>query len=108
MAAKTICLVNDDECGGDKNIPLMCLADRNKKLNKSQFPKARTEAQAILYRADIDGEPKVDLGTTFICGRHFTSPTSVSGLSSIRKSKKLIFRILNFFTSLVIFSILHF
>src|SRR4051812_9103575 len=71
MAEKAICLVNDDECNGDKNNTIICLVDRNKKISKSQFPKARTEAQAILYRADIDNESKVDLTKTFICGRHF-------------------------------------
>jgi hypothetical protein len=71
MAAMVICLVNDSECDGNHNIKLMCLADRNKKLNKSQFPKARTDAQAIIYRADISDESKVDLSKTFICDRHF-------------------------------------
>ena len=71
MAAKMICLVNDSECDGNNNRTLICLADRNKKLKKPQFPKASIEAQAILYRADIDDESKVDLSKTFICDHHF-------------------------------------
>ena len=71
MTTNPICLVNDDECGAAKNNTIMCLADRNKKMNKSQFPKARTEAQAILYRADTDDESNVDLSKTFVCNHHF-------------------------------------
>ncbi|CAF3420316.1 unnamed protein product [Rotaria socialis] len=72
MARVNFCLVNDDECGGDKNGSLICLADINKKINKSQFPKTRTIAEAILYRADIEDESKVDLNKTFICDNHFS------------------------------------
>ena len=49
----------------------MCLANQNKKMNKSQFPKARTEAQAILYRTDTDDESNFDLSKTFVCNPHF-------------------------------------
>ena len=70
MAERAICLVKDDMCSGDNNSTLICLIDRHKKMNHSRFPKARTETPAILYRADIDDESKVDLNKTFICGRH--------------------------------------
>ena len=98
MAAKMTCLVNDSECDGNNNRTLICLADRNKKLKKPQFPKASTEAQAILYRADIDDESKVDLSKTFIFDHHFNrlfakfnpkkykrcyTCTSMSGLSPL-------------------------
>ena len=54
-----------------QNRTLICLADRCKQANKSQFLKVHTEAQAILYRADIKDELKIDLSKTFICDRHF-------------------------------------
>ena len=85
MAEKAICLINDDGCDGDKNNTIICLLDRKKKIKKSQFPKARTEAQAILYRADIDNDSKVDLSKTFICGRHFNH---LFAQFDPRKSKK--------------------
>jgi hypothetical protein len=71
MATKTTCLINDSDCHSDKNSTLICLVDLNNKLNKSRFPKARTETQAILYRADSYDESKVDLSKTFICDRHY-------------------------------------
>ena len=71
MAAKIICLVNDSECDGNSSRTLICLADRSKKLEKPQFPKGSAEVQAILYRADVDDEQKVDLSKTFICDHHF-------------------------------------
>ena len=66
-----MCLVNNNECSGDKNRTLICLADRRKRANKSQFPKAHTEAQTILYRADIKNESKINFSKTFIYDRHF-------------------------------------
>ena len=71
MAAKITCLVNDSECDGNSNRTLICLADRGKKLKKPQFSKGSTEVQAILYRADIDDEQKIDLSKTFIFDHHF-------------------------------------
>ena len=74
MAHKRLCLVNDNQCDENKNDQLICLADPHKKLNKSLFPKAHTQAQAILYRADIEDETKIDLNKSFICARHFNQP----------------------------------
>ena len=71
MAQKRLCLVNDNQCDENKNDQLICLADLHKKLNKSLFPKAHTQAQTILYRADIEDKTKIDLNKSFICARHF-------------------------------------
>ena len=71
MAQQRFCLVNDNQCDENKNDQLICLADLHKKLNKSLFPKAYTQAQAIPYRADIEDETKIDLNKSFICACHF-------------------------------------
>ena len=71
MAQKRLCLVNDNQCDENKNDQLICPADLHKKLNKSLFPKAHRQAQAILYRADIEDETKINLNKSFICVRHF-------------------------------------
>ena len=71
MTTKVICLVNDSECDGYKRDTLLCLSNQLKKnTNKSRFPKACTETEAILYRADIANELNIDPEKTFICLRH--------------------------------------
>ena len=72
MTTRVICLVNDGECDGDKRDTLLCLSNQlRKNTNKSRFPKARTEVEALLYPANITNELNVDPEKTFICLRHF-------------------------------------
>jgi hypothetical protein len=72
MSTKRVCLLHDNTCIDVADC--VCLNNlSSEKINRSRFPNAVTEVEAILYRANITDVDiaKIDLKKTFVCRGHY-------------------------------------
>ena len=72
MSTKRTCFLQDNTCTVDNDF--VCLNDlSSEKINRSRFPNASTEVEAILYRSDATDADiaKIDLKRTSLCRGHY-------------------------------------